>query len=129
MRRVKTATVNLLFLYGIVTLIQMGKYDLFLCIKSIDYFNYRCLNIVSIIKMKHQWLDFLHRLYDDKNNHSISIDVSSLTDRSNFVCTALLLILFSFFRSSVIFLFGVVFLFCFSPNNVLVCKHIYIFNE
>jgi hypothetical protein len=121
MRRVKTATVNLLFLYGIVTLIQMGKYDLFLCIKSIDYFNYRCLNIVSIIKMKHQWLDFHH--------HLISIDVSSLTDRSNFVCTALLLILFSFFRSSVIFLFGVVFLFCFSPNNVLVCKHIYIFNE
>ncbi len=36
----------------------------------IYYFNFRCLNIVSIIKMKHHWLDFLHHRSDDKNSQT-----------------------------------------------------------
>ena len=40
--------------------------------ESSETFLFRCLNTVSIIKMKHQWLDFLPHLYDDHYSSSIS---------------------------------------------------------
>jgi len=86
--------------------------------------------------MKHQWLDFLHHLFDDKtsqNNNQwnfLLIVLPSFTDRSNFVCTVLLLILFSlfilrWFFSSV--LSSYFFSLSLSPNSVLVCIRIYIY--